>query len=85
MAPFTPFLSEALWQSLTPPGAASVHQAEYPAADPALLDPDLERRMAQLRRYASAGRAARQKALTGLPLHQMELNGEALTVSMRKA
>jgi isoleucyl-tRNA synthetase len=67
MAPFTPFLAEAIWSNLAP-GARSVHLQPYPAPDPTAADTGLERRMALVRRYASAGRAARQKA--GLKVRQ---------------
>jgi valyl-tRNA synthetase len=66
MAPFTPFLAESLFQELG--GGESVHLARYPASDPGLRDDSLESRMALVRRYVSAGRAARQKA--GLKVRQ---------------
>jgi len=71
LAPFTPFLAEALHQGLTSetgPTHDSVHLKPYPTPDPAWLDQDLEVRMALVRRFASAGRAARQAA--GLKVRQ---------------
>jgi isoleucyl-tRNA synthetase len=68
MAPFTPFLAEGIFQNLTGGARGSVHHQPFPQADGALADGDLEERMALLRRYASAGRAARQKA--GLKVRQ---------------
>ncbi len=65
-APLIPFTSEALWQNLVrrvqPRAAESVHLADWPPADPTLLD---ERLIADTRlamRIASLGRAARQRA-----------------------
>ncbi|MFZ5817832.1 MAG: isoleucine--tRNA ligase [Bacillota bacterium] len=66
LAPFTPFLAEALHLKLG--GGESVHLGRFPEADPSLADGELERRMALVRRYASAGRAARQAA--GLKVRQ---------------
>ncbi len=50
MAPFAPFYSDRLYTDLTAPAAgeegyASVHTAEFPVSDPALIDADLEERM----------------------------------------
>ncbi len=66
LAPFTPFVSEAVYQNLvrSVDGAApeSVHLATWPEADAALVD---ERLMAETRlvmRVVSLGRAARSKA-----------------------
>jgi isoleucyl-tRNA synthetase len=66
MAPFTPFLAESLYQALG--GGDSVHLERYPEPDPSRVDLALEERMAAVRRYVSAGRAARQKA--GLKVRQ---------------
>ena len=64
LAPFVPFVSEAIYQNLAraQAGAApSVHLTDFPAAEPSLLDPDLERRVAALRHLVTLGRAARNK------------------------
>ncbi|MDE6769405.1 MAG: class I tRNA ligase family protein, partial [Muribaculaceae bacterium] len=50
MAPFAPFYSDRLYTDLVEPslegnGYASVHTAEFPVSDPALIDGDLEERM----------------------------------------
>lgn len=50
MAPFAPFYSDRLYTDLVEPsleegGYASVHTAEFPVSDPALIDSDLEERM----------------------------------------
>ena len=60
-----PFLSDAMWRRLT--GADdgdgdSVHLADWPVADTALIDPELEAQMALARRLTSLGRAARSEA-----------------------
>jgi isoleucyl-tRNA synthetase len=63
LAPMTPFLADRMWRDLT--GAAesdSVHLADWPSADPALVDADLEAGMALARRLSSLGRAARAEA-----------------------
>jgi len=63
LAPFCPFLADRLWHELTgAPEDASVHLVDWPASDPALVDPGLEAAMAQARRLASLGRAARSDA-----------------------
>ena len=63
LAPFTPFLADRLWRSLT--GAAedaSVHLTDWPVAEAALIDPSLEASMEVARRLTSLGRAARSEA-----------------------
>ncbi len=77
IAPFTPFLSETLWQTLSSPfrttggeansGATggvleSVHLCDYPTADEQLVDTTLSENMRLLREIASLGRAARAEA-----------------------
>jgi isoleucyl-tRNA synthetase len=63
MAPLTPFITERVWQDLVVPvvpGAPeSVHLATWPVADEALIDPELSRRMALVRRLVELGRATR--------------------------
>jgi isoleucyl-tRNA synthetase len=66
MAPFVPFITERVWQDLvtrvTSDAPESVHLAEYPVADVALVDPALMARMALVRRLVELGRAARADA-----------------------
>jgi isoleucyl-tRNA synthetase len=79
-APFVPFVSEAIWRNLAagpfgdrvPP---SVHLCDYPAADAALVDGDLVRRMDLVREIASLGRAARaaEKLKVRQPLAKVEV------------
>jgi len=66
-APFVPFVTEAMWRNLAvgPFGDRvpdSIHLTDFPQGAPALLDPDLVRRMALVRDVASLGRAARAGA-----------------------
>ncbi|HYZ01412.1 MAG TPA: isoleucine--tRNA ligase [Candidatus Binatia bacterium] len=60
LAPFTPFLADALHRNLC--RRQSVHLADYPVADPTRLDPDLEREMADARQAVGEGLAARDAA-----------------------
>ena len=63
LAPLCPFVADAMWRDLT--GAddgASVHLADWPVADVARVDPELEAQMELARRLTSLGRAARSEA-----------------------
>ena len=66
MAPFTPFIAEALYQNLVrsvdPSAPESVHLTDFPVADTSLIDPQLEEDTSLVMRIASLGRAARSKA-----------------------
>jgi isoleucyl-tRNA synthetase len=66
IAPFTPFLSESIWQNLTKPfdrsATQSVHLCDYPIADESLIDTTLSRQMSLLREIASLGLSARMNA-----------------------
>ena len=71
LAPMCPFVSDAMWRRLTgaddgtaddSESGASVHLADWPAADTDLVDPQLEAQMALARRLTSLGRAARSEA-----------------------
>ncbi|MCX6433294.1 MAG: class I tRNA ligase family protein [Actinobacteria bacterium] len=63
LAPFTPFITERVWQDLfrpTDPAAPmSVHLAAWPEADADLVDVQLTEQMALVRRLVELGRAAR--------------------------
>jgi isoleucyl-tRNA synthetase len=88
LAPFCPFVADAMWRELTGAGDdASVHLADWPAIDRSRIDPALEARMAQARRLSSLGRAARgeagvkvrqalRRALVFLPANAPELLDE---------
>jgi isoleucyl-tRNA synthetase len=62
MAPFTPFITERVWQDLfagVPGEPDSVHLASWPAVDEAAIDAELAADMAMVRRVVELGRAAR--------------------------
>ncbi len=62
IAPFVPFMAEAMWRSLNASNASaadSVHMAEWPSVDPALLDASLAADMSVVREVASLGLSAR--------------------------
>jgi len=67
-APFTPFISEALYQNLVvnaealPETPESVHLADWPEVDEGLVDEYLSGRMAAARRVVALGRSARNAA-----------------------
>ncbi|MCH5224372.1 MAG: isoleucine--tRNA ligase [Muribaculaceae bacterium] len=70
MAPFAPFYSDRLYNDLTGPARenaenggsyASVHTADFPESDPALIDPALEKRMALAQKVTSNVLALRRK------------------------
>jgi len=63
LAPFCPFVADRVWRELAGAGEEdSVHLADWPSALSESLDPDLESKMALVRRLASLGRAARSEA-----------------------
>lgn len=66
MAPFTPFITERVWQDLfrsTDEGApASVHLASWPSPRDDRLDPTLTEHMRTVRRIVELGRAARAES-----------------------
>lgn len=65
MAPFLPFLTDALYRNLVASvsgrAPASIHLTRYPTADPALVMPDLETRMALIRQVVAMGRVLRSR------------------------
>ena len=63
LAPLCPFVADTMWRALTRAGAdGSVHLADWPAAETAQVDGELEAQMALARRLTSLGRAARGEA-----------------------
>jgi isoleucyl-tRNA synthetase len=66
LAPITPFLAEALYQNLVRSvdtrAPESVHLCDWPAADVALISPQLRDETALVMRIVNLGRAAREKA-----------------------
>jgi isoleucyl-tRNA synthetase len=64
-APFTPFISDAIYKNMTSPdpdASESVHLADWPEPDGARADDGLRRRMALVRRLVTLGRSARTEA-----------------------
>jgi isoleucyl-tRNA synthetase len=63
MAPFTPFITERVWQDLFASTSDqvpdSVHLAAWPEVDGSLVDDELAEQMATVRRLVELGRAAR--------------------------
>ena len=68
LAPFTPFVAEALYRNLVAERVAgapeSVHLALWPEVDAAAIDEALSRDVALVQRMVSLGRGARAKAQT---------------------
>ncbi|MXW23094.1 MAG: class I tRNA ligase family protein, partial [Chloroflexi bacterium] len=66
IAPFTPFLAEALYRNLEagqrPDAPDSVHLAAWPEADADAIDEQLSRDVALVQRMVSLGRGARSRA-----------------------
>ncbi len=65
LAPVLPFITEHLYQDLVarhrPDGEVSVHHRDFPMAEDALIDADLERSMADVREVVRLGRNLRKK------------------------
>ncbi|MFM8971203.1 MAG: class I tRNA ligase family protein, partial [Actinomycetota bacterium] len=61
LAPYTPFVADAMHQALCGTDE-SVHLTDWPVADPAALEPALEAEMAAARAVVSLGLAARNDA-----------------------
>ncbi len=72
LAPFTPFVTEAIYQNLVrsvyPQAYESVHHTTWPRYDPAVVDQSLLEQMDLARQVASLGLAARNSA--GLKVRQ---------------
>ncbi|HEX6488222.1 MAG TPA: isoleucine--tRNA ligase [Candidatus Dormibacteraeota bacterium] len=78
LAPFAPFTTEAIYRNLT--GERSVHLTDFPEAEAAHRDEELERQMADARKAVEAGLSARDSARIKVrqPLRALELPGEPL-------
>ncbi|MBI4365074.1 MAG: isoleucine--tRNA ligase [Candidatus Latescibacteria bacterium] len=81
LAPYTPFVSEELHQSLVrparPDGPKSVHWCDYPEPARAKIDPDLEQTMEIALRVVNLGRAARNASSLRVrqPLRRLAVAG----------
>lgn len=66
LAPFTPFVTEAMYQNLVrgmrPEARESIHHTRWPVSDPAAFDATMLDQMALARQVASLGLAARSGA-----------------------
>jgi isoleucyl-tRNA synthetase len=66
LAPFTPFIAEAIYQNLVrtvdPDAPESIHLTDYPVADEGKIDRSLSQDMDAALEIVSAGHAARQEA-----------------------
>src|SRR3989441_206292 len=81
LAPYTPFVSEELHQSLVrpanPDAPKSVHWCDYPEPDRAAIDEGLERAMETALRVVNLGRAARNASSLRVrqPLRRLAIAG----------
>ncbi|MEO7587859.1 MAG: DUF5915 domain-containing protein, partial [Arachnia sp.] len=86
LAPIMPFVTERVWQDMfaatDPEGPASVHLADWPVADEAVINSDLSAAMNVTRRLVQLGRAARSASRIKVrqPLSRMLVPSAALTV-----
>jgi len=80
MAPFTPYITEEIYQNLIRPfsGKESVHLEDWPKKDESWVDEELEREMEIVRKIVEAGSAARQRAKIKLryPVRQILIETE---------
>jgi isoleucyl-tRNA synthetase len=83
MAPLTPFITERVWQDLirpaVPDAPESVHMAPWPVADESLIDEELQRQTAVVRRLVELGRATRADSgvRTRQPLASLLITSQA--------
>lgn len=75
MAPFTPFISDAIFKNLT--SKESVHLEDYPITDKSLINNELNKMMAEARRVVELGLAARSQAGIKVrqPLQSLKYHG----------
>ncbi len=76
MAPFTPFITEELYDNLV--GGESVHLEMLPEADPKLIDSKLEEKMEVVRKLVTLGRASREAVQIKVrqPLKELVVDGK---------
>ena len=72
LAPMVPFIAEQTWQELirvaNPNAPISVHMTDFPVANQALINPELNKQVAMTRRVVELGRSAR--AESGVKIRQ---------------
>jgi isoleucyl-tRNA synthetase len=79
LAPFTPFITEEIYQNLVrsvdQDAPESIHLTDFPVADAQLIDTELSKAMRLTMNVARLGRAARQKAAVRVrqPLAKMNI------------
>lgn len=76
MAPIAPFITDEIYINLT--GSESVHLADFPKADEALIDKNLEERMDLVRSIVTMGRGVREKTKIKVrqPLTEILVDGK---------
>ncbi len=84
MAPLTPFVTERVWSALfagSDGAADSVHLADWPLADPAVVDPTLNEQVSLVRSLVELGRSARadSKMNTRQPLSRALISAPGWT------
>ena len=93
MAPFTPFISDRIWQDLfvttTDPEISSVHLASWPSFNDELINSDLQNQMQIVRSVVELGRTARadSKMRNRQPLPRALISTDAwklLTLELRE-
>src|SRR5439155_3036360 len=90
-APFTPFVADEIWdnavRSVRPDAPDSVHRADWPSADEALIDEALRGWMAAARRAVGLGLQAREKAGIKVrqPLAKAVVSGAGADLAFRHA
>lgn len=83
IAPFVPFMAEAMFQSLGAPGAPSVHLADWPEPAEAWQSPGLALDMSLVRELASLGLSAR--ANVGVRVRQPLAAAEVILADSARA
>ena len=76
IAPFVPYISEEIYRNLT--DKESVHLADYPVPNEALINPELEEKMDLARTLVGLGRAAREsvKIKVRQPIQKIFIDGK---------
>ena len=91
LAPFTPFMADEIWdnavRSVRPDAPDSVHLADWPSHDEALIDEALRGSMAAARRAVGLGLQARESAKLKVrqPLARAVLSGAGAEEALRHA
>ena len=88
LAPFTPFVAEAIWRNLAAgrdDAPDSVHLSDYPTSDAALRDDALEDAMAEARAIVELGRRVRTEARVRVrqPLSRAVVRGVTAAPTLR--